>query len=246
MLSPMNSLGALNLGAFKKIVSAAALAGLLAGLLLTGIQELQVNPIILKAEVYEDAATIPQAAHVHSDAKTDHHEHEHDAGAWQPANGWERTVFTALANISLAVGLGLLVGAGISLRDEESGWRAGLLWGVAGYLVFFVAPSLGLPPALPGTNAALLVDRQIWWLITVLATVMGLALLIFAKNWKLKILGAVLLVVPHALGAPQPQVYASAAPTDLVRTFIYATAAANAAFWLALGGLMGFFYKKTA
>ena len=243
MLTPMNSLGALNLGALKKIVSAAALAGLLAGLLLTGIQELQVNPIILKAEVYEDAAAIPQeVAHLHSGAEAEHHEHA--AGAWQPANGWERTVFTALANISLAVGLGLLVGAGISLRDEESGWRAGLLWGVAGYLVFFVAPSLGLPPALPGTNAALLVDRQIWWMITVLATVMGLALLIFAKNWKLKIFGAVLLVVPHILGAPQPQVYASAAPAELARTFIYATAAANAAFWLALGGLMGFFYKK--
>ncbi len=239
MLSSMNSLAAL-----KKIVSAAALAGLLAGLLLTGVQELQVNPIILKAEVYEDAAVPPQAAHLHSDAEADHHEHAADA--WQPANGWERTLFTALANISLAVGLGLLVGAGISLRGEANGWRSGLLWGVAGYLIFFVAPSLGLPPKVPGSNAALLLDRQIWWLITVLATATGLSLLIFAKNWKIKILGAVLLVVPHLLGAPQPQVHVSTAPAELARSFIYATAAANAIFWLALGGLMGFFYKKTS
>ena len=235
----MNSLGAL-----KKIVSSAALAGLLAGLLLTGVQQLQVSTIILKAEVYEDAATAsPQGvAHLHSVAEADHH--EHDADAWQPANGWERTLFTALSNISLAVGLGLLVGAVIYLHGEASGWRSGLLWGVAGYLVFFVAPSLGLPPEVPGTQAAPLFDRQIWWLITVLATATGLSLLIFAKNWKIKFLGAALLVIPHILGAPQPIVIASTAPAELARAFIYATAAANAAFWLALGGLMGFFYKK--
>ena len=70
--------------------------------------------------------------------------------------------------------------------------------------------------------------------------------MIFVKNWKIKILGAVLLVLPHLLGAPQPQVHASAAPAELARAFIYATAIANATFWLALGGLMGFFYKKNA
>ena len=240
----MNSLGVL-----KKIVSAAALAGLLAGLLLTGVQEWQVSPIILKAEVYEDAAAMATASsqnsHSHSATETEHQDHhEHSAETWQPANGWERTLFTALANISLAVGLGLLVGAVICLRGESSGWRSGLLWGVSGYLVFFVAPSLGLPPEVPGTKAAPLVDRQIWWLITVLATATALSLLIFAKTWKIKILGAILLSVPHLMGAPQPQIQASAAPAELAHAFIYATATANAAFWLALGGLMGFFYKK--
>ena len=242
--------GILNLAAFKRIVSAAALAGVLAGLLLTVVQQIQVSQIILKAEVYEDAVTAAaaaQPAHVHSSAEHEHHEHEHhEHEAWQPANGGERTLFTALANISLAVGFGLLLGAAICLHGEVSGWRAGLLWGLAGYVVFFVAPSLGLPPEVPGTEAAPLTDRQLWWLITVGTTASGLSLLIFIRTWQVKILGAVLLLVPHLIGAPQPQVHASAAPVELAHAFIYATAIANAVFWLALGSLMGFFYKKFA
>jgi len=225
-----------NLSAFKRIVSAAALAGVLAGLILTVVQQMQGRQIILKAEVYEDAAA-SQSPHGHSSG-----EHE----AWQPANGGERTLFTALANVSLAVGFGLLLGAAICLRGDVNGWRAGLLWGLAGYVVFFVAPSLGLPPEVPGTEAAPLADRQLWWLITVIVTASGLSLLIFARSWQLKMLGTVLLGIPHLIGAPQPQVHASAAPVELAHAFIYATAVANAVFWLALGGLIGLFYKKFA
>ena len=234
-----------NLAAFKRIVSAAALAGVLAGLLLTVVQQVEVNPILLKAEVYEDAAvaaTASQPPHGHSSAEHEHHERE----TWQPANGVERTLFTALTNISLAVGFGLLLGAAIFVRGEVGGWHAGLLWGMAGYVVFFLAPSLGLPPEVPGTEAAPLADRQLWWLITVVITASGLALLIFARTWQVKILGSVLLGVPHLIVAPQPQVHASAAPIELAHAFIYATTLANAVFWLALGSLMGFFYKKFA
>ncbi|GAC1545595.1 MAG: CbtA family protein [Collimonas sp.] len=234
----------LSLKALKKIVFAAALAGMVAGLLLTGVQKIQVSPIILKAEVYEDAAAA-QAVHAHPPAAaTAHHEHEH--GAWQPADGEERTLFTALANVSLAVGFGLLLGAAICLRGDASGWGSGLLWGLAGYVVFFIAPSLGLPPEVPGAEAAPLADRQMWWLMAVVMTAAGLSLLVFARNWKLKLLGAVLLGTPHLIGAPQPQVDGGAAPVELVHAFVYATAIANAIFWLALGGLVGFFYKKLA
>ncbi|NMM27270.1 MAG: hypothetical protein HHJ12_08275 [Glaciimonas sp.] len=74
----------------------------------------------------------------------------------------------------------------------------------------------------------------------------GLSLLIFTRNWKLKLLGTLLLIVPHLIGAPQPQVHASAAPAELAQAFIHATTIANAVFWLALGGLTGVFYKKLA
>jgi cobalt transporter subunit CbtA len=155
-------------------------------------------------------------------------------------------LFTALANVSLAVGFGLLLGAAICLRDAVGGWRTGVLWGLAGYTVFFIAPSLGLPPEVPGTAAAPLADRQIWWLMTVLMTAGGGALLIFARNRKLKLLGALLIGIPHLIGAPQPQIDGGAAPAELARAFIYATAIANAFFWLVLGGLVGLFYKKLA
>lgn len=235
----------LNWKAFKSLLSAAVFAGLLAGLLLTGVQKIQVSPLILQAEVYEDAAAeAAQHEADHHDVADASHHHEHDH-AWQPENGWERTLYTAAANISLAVGLGLLLGAAISQRDNTD-WRSGLLWGLAGYGVFFIAPSLGLPPEVPGTEAAPLADRQLWWLLTVVSSAGGLSLLVFARDWKLKFVGIATLALPHLIGAPHPQAAHSAAPRDLAVAFVFATAIANAIFWLALGGLMGFFYKKPA
>ena len=221
-----------NLTTFRELVIAALWTGLLAGSLLTAVQQIQVIPTLLKAEVYEESTAA-------SKSETSH-EHE----AWQPANGWERTFFTAVANISLGVGFALLLGAIMCLRGRPGNWRLGLLWGLAGYLIFFVAPSLGLPPEVPGTEAAKLADRQSWWLITVLDTGFGLSLLAFAKTKTNKFFGAVLLVSPHLIGAPQPEVHNSTAPAELAQSFLTATVFANAVFWLALGGLMGQFYKK--
>jgi cobalt transporter subunit CbtA len=240
------------LAALKRIIYAAALAGLLAGLLLTLIQVMQVSPIIHQAEVHEHKA----ASSSHLNAASSHTAHDHHANSHHeaahaheerhPENGWERTGFTALANISQAVGFGLFLGAAFCLRKAVVDWRSGLLWGIAGYAIFFIAPSLGLPPELPGTNAAPLLDRQIWWVMMVLATAAGLALMCFSTRWKLKLAGLALLVVPHFLGAPHPAIEGSTAPMQLTQDFLYATAIANAVFWLALGSLMGFFYKRIA
>jgi predicted cobalt transporter CbtA len=59
-----------------------------------------------------------------------------------------------LANVSMAVGFALMLVAAFALSGRRITWRSGLLWGLAGYGVFFVAPSLGLPPEVPGTLAA--------------------------------------------------------------------------------------------
>lgn len=267
--------GKFNLATLRRIVSAALWAGILAGLLLTAVQRVQIVPILFKAEVYEEQAAEVASArltsahlaeashkaanHAHTSAghEQEHEQaaaesgrhdsgHHHDADAWKPENGWERTFYTAVSNVSLAVGFALLLGAAICFRGGVSGWRSGLLWGLAGYAVFFVAPSLGLPPDVPGTEAARLQDRQLWWLMTVLATGAGLSLLIFSRSGVGRIAGGVLLVVPHLIGAPQPHIHSSTAPLELAHAFIYATILANAVFWLAMGGLMGLFYKKMA
>jgi cobalt transporter subunit CbtA len=239
--------------AFTRIVRAAVAAGLLSGLLLTGLQQFQVVPLLLRAEAYEDAASKARAplpaeaqrpaagAHAHG---ADEAAHSHEDAGWKPEDGAERTTYTVLANITTAVAFGLLLSAAMFLRGAAPGWRSALLWGAAGYAVFFLAPSLGLPPEVPGTSAAPVGERQAWWLLTAAATGCALALLVLARRWPLKLAGAAILLLPHLAGAPQPLVHASAAPVELARSFIYATAFANAVFWLALAALTAFFFKK--
>jgi len=136
----------------NRIVGAAGLAGLLSGLLLTGVQQLQIAPLIRDAERYEAAA-----------AQTSSALHDHaapDADAGTPQAGLRRTINTALANIVVAIGFALLLASAMSSR-ASSGFRAGIAWGAAGYAVFFVSPALGLPPRLPGADAAALPAREL-------------------------------------------------------------------------------------
>lgn len=234
----------LNLSTFRMLVVSALWSGLWAGLLLTAVQSIQVIPTLLQAEAYEEQAALTSMPnHIHADSENGQ-AHQHEAEVWQPRNGWERTFFTGVANISLGVGFALLLGAASSICGGISNWRSGALWGLAGYAIFFAAPSLGLPPEVPGTAAANLKDRQLWWLMAVFDTAIGLWLLVFSKTKLNKLLGSLLLLSPHFIGAPQPEMHSSAAPAALANTFVVATAIANAIFWLILGSLMGLFSRK--
>ena len=149
-----------------------------------------------------------------------------------------------LTNISLAVAYALLLGFTSILRGGLSSWRQGLCWGLAGYSIFFVAPSLGLPPVVPDTLVADIEARQLWWLMTVFDTALGLWLLVFAKTKLNQLLGLVLLISPHAIGAPHPEVTGSVANAEIVPSFIIVTAIANAIFWMVIGAVMGFLAQK--
>ena len=229
---------------FRIFIFAALLAGGSAGLLLTGIQQLQVTPIILAAEKFETSAApapIQQDAHAHEDAAHSH-EHSHDAATWSPADGAERILFTLLSNVLAGIGFALIIVAGMSLRGH-AGWQKGLWWGLAGFAVFFVAPSLGLHPKVPGTAGAALAEQQLWWISTVAASAGGLALLAFGRSLLLRGIAVVLLVMPHLFGAPLPEVASSLVPQQLTDDFILAASIANAIFWLALGALGGQFLQ---
>lgn len=233
---------------FRRIVFYALLVGVLSGLLLTTAQFWQVIPIIQSAEHFE-TEPVSVAVKGHSGPGHEHSDsgHEHSVDAWAPADGMERTGFTLLANVLTAIGfaLVLLVAIVIALKSNTKirlDWRDGLLWGAAGYTVFYLAPSLGVPPEIPGAIAAPLEARQLWWLLTVLCTATGLAGFAFIKShWRWTALS--LLVVPYLIGAPQPpiDVLTNQSPAviaeleELARQFIGATAISNAVFWLALG-----------
>ena len=228
---------------FRRIVFSAVLAGVAAGVLLTGIQQLRVAPVLAEAETYE-AAGPAEEAHAHADGGAHGHDaHEH--GGWSPADGFERTFWTGVANVGMAIGFALLLGAAFSLRENVS-WRQGILWGLGGYAAFFALPALGLPPELPGTEAAALQDRQAWWLVTATLSAIGVALIGLARGRPWKAAAVVLIAIPHLIGAPHPDTYHTLAPAELVRAFIVATAVANAVFWIALGAGCAIAFRKLA
>ncbi len=223
---------------FRQIVSYALLIGVLSGIVVTAVQMWRVIPIIQSAEQFEHASA---AAHSH-----DHAISGHGQTPWAPAPGLERTGYTLLSNVLIAAGLALvmlpLMVARGATQTAGSIWRRGLLWGLAGYTVFYLAPASGLPPEIPGAGAAPLEARQIWWLLSVACTASGLAWMVFGRSrWRWS--SVALLLVPHLIGAPQPSVapFSEQAPavaaqlTQLAEQFITATAMANAALWLVLG-----------
>src|SRR5689334_10665544 len=104
------------MGVFRRIVFSSLLAGLIVGVLVTLAHQLGTVPLILRGEVYEQAAeaasaTAPAALHDHDHgaaATAQAGEHEHGDGAWEPANGLERNLFTAGADILTAIGFALM------------------------------------------------------------------------------------------------------------------------------------------
>ncbi len=222
----------------RESVLAAIVAGLIAALVFTLVQSVWVTPLILQGETYEEAA----------EASADHHEseraHHHDAEAWKPQDGWQRTLFTFAANLLMGVGYSFVLVALYLLWREPKSTLGGAAYGLAGFLVFFAAPGLGLPPELPGTAAAELTSRQQWWAMTAVATAAGLILFCAQPRWWLRLLALGLIAAPHLVPAPHPAVESSLAPAELQSRFRLATTVCNAIFWLSLGLASGGAFRK--
>jgi cobalt transporter subunit CbtA len=227
---------------FRTMVLVAAFAGVIAGLGMTVAQQLTTVPLILKAEVFEHAEEAKTATqHQHEDGTV----HEHGEG-WAPADGFERTAFTLAANVITGIGFALLLIAVSELAGGIIGWRQGVMWGLAAFAVFTLAPGLGLPPELPAMPAAELGPRQLWWIGTVAASASGLALIVYGRSVPAIIGGVALLVAPHIIGAPQPISYESPIPEGLHHSFVVAVVITTLVFWVLLGGLAGYFRERFA
>ncbi|MBS7545604.1 CbtA family protein [Ancylobacter oerskovii] len=229
---------------FRTILLVALVAGIATGVASAAVHLVTTVPLILKAETFEGGEA---AADTHAHAAGEAHDHEagapaHDHGdgdEWAPADGFERNAFTVVASILTAFGFGLLLVAATELKGGLSSWREGILWGLAGFAVFTLAPGLGLPPELPAMPAADLMARQLWWIGTAVATAAGLALLVFGRSPLFAALGAGAILLPHLVGAPQPVSHDSPIPESLHHSFVVASVAVSFLFWVLLGGLSG-------
>jgi cobalt transporter subunit CbtA len=234
---------------FRAILLSAMVVGFVAGAAITVVQFFTTVPLILSAEVYEhddtDAAAKPAVA-AHEQAAGEQAEHEHGSAAWEPTEGLQRNSFTAAANILTAIGFALLLAGIYALRGHPVAWHEGLLWGLAGFAVFTVAPGLGLPPELPGVPAAPLEARQLWWVATAAATASGLGLLVLRRAVWAAVLGFGLIILPHVIGAPQPTEIHTDVPAALSQQFVVAVTLTSLLFWLLLGSLTSIAYRRFA
>ena len=226
-----------------RVFFVAILAGIVAGIFYTGAQAVKVAPIIIEAEAYEQGDETLEN-HSHSTAAEGQTAHEHNKKAWAPQDGFERIFYSLISNILVGVAYSLLLAAAILLSKMPISPKTGIAWGAAGFVVFVLAPGLGLPPEVPGTVAASLADRQVWWLATVVMTAGGLALFAFKTQWYMLALGLVMILAPHIYGAPEPVHHASLAPANLAVEFVVAAIVTSGLFWLVLGGVLGWCLPK--
>lgn len=199
----------------RALILSAAIAGLAGGLFAACYQAVVVTPLILAAEVFENAG-------------------ETAAGI-----DLARHALTSLASVILATG-GALILLGLMVLDGgRVTARLALNWGAAAFVSLALAPALGLPPELPGMPAADLAERQIWWLATVLATAFGLWMIFYRGGAAAIVLGALVIALPHIVGAPQPAEHDSAVPAALAAQFVAASLAGSALLWVTVSGIAG-------
>ena len=153
---------------FRRIFASALGAGVAVGLLVALLQHVALVPLILEAEKYESGAA-PEHKHTQQMPLVGS---AHAAAAAAPAEApspW-RAVLTTGATTLTSIGFALLLSGAFAVSGREVNAREGLLWGLAGFAALALAPAFGLPPELPGSVAADLLPRQVWWIGTVAAT----------------------------------------------------------------------------
>ncbi len=218
-----------------RLVLAALIAGMAAGFIYGGIQHVRTTPLILAAEVFENAAE--PAAHEHAAGTPS--KHEHAAEEWAPNDGWQRTFSTTLTSVITGAAFAVML-AGVSLLTGlPITPRNGLVWGICGFLAATVAPGAGLAPELPGMPAGDLVSRQIWWVATIIATGAGIFLIATRRELRWLAAAVALIALPHIIGAPQPLTHETAVPAGLAASFAANTIAASAVLWSLIGLFLG-------
>lgn len=219
-----------------RLLSAALVAGFLAAVVSTGLQLALTSPLILKAETYEGQAGAASQtfASLIVKAHGESHGSHGTAEEWQPAPGLERMAYTGLATLIGGVGYALLLGAALLALRREPTPETGLAFGIAGFLSVSLAPAVGLPPELPGMGGAALELRQLWWLMTAVATAAGLYLIAIRRTAPAIAAGLILIVAPHIAGAPLA-VEESRVPAAYAAQFAARSLAIGFVFWAVIG-----------
>ena len=211
---------------------AGAAAGLVAGLLILFF----VQPVLLHAELYESGALV----HFGPDKAATAHP---DLPGFDPVRDGLSVIFSMLTY----TGYALILIAAMGLAEDRGAridGRTGLLWGIAGFVAFHLAPGFSLAPEVPGVAAGDLTARQIWWFATAGVSALALWLIAFGSGWGVWGLAVLLLLAPHVIGAPQPDVFAGTVPPELASLYAARALGVGLAAWVMLGCFAGHFWQR--
>lgn len=219
---------------FTRLLTSALFAGAAAGLIVAVLQFVFVQPVLLHAELYESGQLVHFGADPVSAVQ--------NLGGFDAVRDGLSVVFTML----IYTGYALVLVAVMSLAEERGftiDGRTGVLWGVAGFVAFHLAPGFSLAPEVPGVAAADVGERQIWWWATALSAAVAMGLLAFGHGWMMWGVAAVLLLAPHIIGAPEPDSFTGPVPTELGALFAARALGVGLAAWVLVGCFAGYFWK---
>lgn len=232
---------------FKEITVRALIIGLIVGVS-SGILTLAfITPLILEAELYEEAGVDGNlAGHSSSQTLSQH---------TTPKNLWQRNLITVAGSVFLAVCYSLVLSTVYPFFPLSNCWVRGLSLGFTGFLFLNFIPNLGLPANPPGIEyVADVVVRQRWWFFLLACESTALALSFFLlKGFQKKhlsknglILGILfssgLILIPFLIGAPNKMGH-SLVPEHIVVRFRQFSIILNLVTWIFLGTLVTLFLK---
>jgi cobalt transporter subunit CbtA len=233
-----------------KMLTSALFAGVVAGLLAALLHFAFVQKFILLGEDYETGATVHFAGttlQANEPVAADHDHSTHDHG--EDPSTFARNAWTVVFSTLVYVAYALILVAGFGLAriyGHAITAREGLLWGVAGFAAFQLAPAMGLPPELPGTMAADLGARQMWWWGTVMATGGALGLLAYGRGALAALCAVLLIAAPHVIGAPGLDGFSGVAPPEVAAAFVARVLGVGLVVWATLGWVAGFVWARDA
>ena len=239
----------------QRMLTSALVAGCAAWLLAAVLHFAFVQKYILLGEEYETGAAVHYAGvapATEAAATTEAHSHDgaepaHDHGDGEEVSTVTRNLWTTVffGLVYVAYALILVAGFGLArIYGKVITAREGLLWGIAGFAAFQLAPAMGLAPELPGTLAADLGTRQVWWWGTVAATVAALGLLGYGRSLLTVALAVVLLALPHIIGAPELEGFSGVAPPEVAGAFAARVLGVGLAVWALMGWVAGHLWAK--